>query len=75
MLAGAFVTAQLPWVLGSDVLEPWLLLVLLAVPLAVPLVRVVRTRVDGPALNGALAGTGQLQLAFCVLLSAGILAS
>ena len=35
----------------------------------------VRTRVDGPALNGALAGTGQLQLAFCVLLSAGILAS
>jgi len=75
MLAGAFVTAQLPWLLGSEVLEPWLLLVLLAAPLAVPLVRVVRTRVDGPALNGALAGTGQLQLAFCVLLSAGILAS
>ena len=38
-------------------------------------VRVVRTRSDGPALNGALAGTGQLQLAFCLLLSAGILAS
>ena len=37
--------------------------------------RVVRTRTDGPALNGALAGTGQLQLAFCVLLSAGILLS
>ena len=37
------------------------------------LVQVVRTRTDGPALNGALAGTGQLQLAFCVLLSAGIL--
>ncbi len=30
---------------------------------------------DGPALNGALAGTGQLQLVFCVLLSAGILLS
>ena len=36
---------------------------------------VVRTRTDGPSLNGALAGTGRLQLAFCVLLSAGLLAS
>ena len=36
---------------------------------------IVRTRTDGPALNGALAGTGQLQLAFCVLLSAGLLAT
>ena len=44
-------------------------------PLALPVVRTVRTRSDGPALNGALAGTGQLQLAFCLLLSAGILAS
>ena len=66
-------TAQLPWLLGS--LSPWLLLSLLALPLAVPVVRTVRTRTDGPALNGALAGTGQLQLAFCLLLSAGILAS
>ncbi|MEA2136278.1 MAG: 1,4-dihydroxy-2-naphthoate polyprenyltransferase, partial [Solirubrobacteraceae bacterium] len=73
MVAGAFVTAQLPWLLGS--LSPWLLLSLLAVPLAVPVVRTVRTRTDGPALNGALGGTGQLQLAFCLLLSAGILAS
>ncbi|MDP9385191.1 MAG: 1,4-dihydroxy-2-naphthoate polyprenyltransferase [Actinomycetota bacterium] len=75
MLAGAFVTAQLPWVVGSDDLDPWLLLALVAVPGAVRLVGVVRTRVDGPSLNGALAGTGRLQLAFCVLLSAGILAS
>jgi 1,4-dihydroxy-2-naphthoate polyprenyltransferase len=73
MVAGAFVTAQLPWALGS--LSPLLLLSLLAVPLAVPVVRTVRTRTDGPALNGALGGTGQLQLAFCLLLSAGILAS
>ncbi len=35
----------------------------------------IRTRVDGPSLNGALAGTGQLQLLFCLLYSAGILAS
>jgi len=73
MVAGAFVSAQLPWLLGA--LSPWLALGLLAIPLAVPVVRTVRTRTDGPALNGALAGTGQLQLAFCLLLSAGILAS
>jgi 1,4-dihydroxy-2-naphthoate octaprenyltransferase len=73
MIAGAFLSAPLPWVLGS--LSPWLLLSWLALPLAIPVVRVVRTRTDGPALNGALAGTGQLQLAFCVLLSAGLLAS
>jgi 1,4-dihydroxy-2-naphthoate polyprenyltransferase len=73
MVAGAFVTAQLPWVLGS--LTAWLLVSLLAVPLAIPVVRTVRTRTDGPALNGALGGTGRLQLAFCLLLSAGILAS
>jgi 1,4-dihydroxy-2-naphthoate octaprenyltransferase len=53
----------------------WLLLPWLAIPLAIPLVRIVRTRVDGPALNGALAKTGALQLVFCLLFSAGILAS
>ncbi len=73
MLVGAFVTAQVPWLLGS--LSPWLALTLLAAPLAVAVVRTVRARTDGPSLNGALAATGQLQLAFCVLLSAGILAS
>ena len=73
MLVLAFLTAPLPWVLGP--LSPWLLLSWLAIPLAVPLIRTVRTRTDGPSLNGALAGTGQLQLAFCVLLSAGLLAS
>ena len=31
----------------------------------------VRNRTDGPSLNEALAQTGMLQLAFCVLLSAG----
>jgi 1,4-dihydroxy-2-naphthoate octaprenyltransferase len=73
MLALAFLTAPLPWLFGS--LSPWLLLPWLAIPLAVPLVRTVRERTDGPSLNGALAGTGLLQLAFCVLLSAGILLS
>ena len=75
MVFGAFLCAPVPWLAGSDELSAWLLLPLLAVPLAVPIVRTVRTRTDGPSLNQALAGTGMLQLMFCVLLSAGILAS
>jgi 1,4-dihydroxy-2-naphthoate polyprenyltransferase len=73
MVAGAFLTALLPWPFGD--LDPWLAVSWLALPLALPLVRTVRERSDGPSLNGALAGTGRLQLVFCVLLSAGILAS
>jgi 1,4-dihydroxy-2-naphthoate octaprenyltransferase len=75
LVAGAFVTAPLPWLLGGDGLSAWLLLPLAAAPLAAPVVRTVRTRADGPALNGALGRTGLLQLVFCVLLSAGLLAS
>jgi len=73
MLAAAFLAAPLPWVLGS--LSAWLLLAWIAVPLAAAVARVVLERTDGPALNGALAGTGRLQLAFCLLLSAGLLLS
>jgi 1,4-dihydroxy-2-naphthoate polyprenyltransferase len=49
------------------------LIALAAAPLAVGPVRAVRTRTDGPALNGALAGTGMLLAAFSVLLAAGLL--
>ena len=73
MLAAAFLAAPLPWLLGS--MGAWLLLPWAVAPLAARLARVVRSRSDGPALNGALAGTGALQLAFCLLFSAGILAS
>jgi 1,4-dihydroxy-2-naphthoate octaprenyltransferase len=73
MLVVAFLCAPLPWLLGS--MTAWLLLPWLAAPLAVALARVVRTRTDGPALNGALARTGMLQLVFCLLYAAGILAS
>jgi 1,4-dihydroxy-2-naphthoate polyprenyltransferase len=52
----------------------WLLPVVLVVP-AAKLVGVVRTHVDGPTLNGALARTAGIQLAFCVLLAAGVLLS
>ncbi len=74
MLAGAYVTAQLPWLLGS--LSPWLLVAAADRPAGgAPLARRRAARTDGPSLNGALAGTGALQLAFCLLLSASILLS
>jgi 1,4-dihydroxy-2-naphthoate octaprenyltransferase len=73
MIAAAFVTAPLPWVFGS--MSAWLLLSWLALPMALRVVAIVRTRTDGPSLNGALAKTGATQLLFCLLYSAGILAS
>jgi 1,4-dihydroxy-2-naphthoate polyprenyltransferase len=75
LVYGAFATAPIAWVAGGRGLSAWLLLPWLALPLAAPVVRIVRNRVDGPSLNGALARTGMLQLVFCVLLSAGLLAS
>jgi 1,4-dihydroxy-2-naphthoate polyprenyltransferase len=72
MLLLAFLSPPLLWLAGG--MSPWLLLSLLAMPLAVKLSQVVRGRVDGPALNAALARTGALQLIFCLLLSAGLLA-
>ena len=71
----AFATAPLAWAFGGEHLTPWLLLPWLALPIAAPIVRIVRNRVDGPSLNGALARTGMLQLAFCILLSVGLLLS
>jgi 1,4-dihydroxy-2-naphthoate octaprenyltransferase len=65
--------APLPWLLGT--LSPWLALPWLTLPVAVKLVRTVREHADGPTLNEMLAQTGMLQLAFCLLLSAGVLAS
>ncbi|MBA2644574.1 MAG: 1,4-dihydroxy-2-naphthoate polyprenyltransferase [Solirubrobacterales bacterium] len=72
MVVGAYLTALLPWLIGD--LEPWLLMSWITVRLAVPMVRIVRTRTDGPALNQALAGTGSLQLVFCLMLALGVLA-
>lgn len=51
----------------------WALLGFLSAPLAIRPVRAVMTRTDGPALNGALAGTGALLGVFSLLLSAGLL--
>jgi 1,4-dihydroxy-2-naphthoate polyprenyltransferase len=71
----AFLTTPIAWLAGGEGLTAWLLLPWLALPVAAPVVRTVRNRVDGPSLNQALAKTGMLQLVFCVLLSAGLLAS
>ena len=51
------------------VLAPWLTL-----PWALSLVRTLSTRSDGPSLNGALAGTAQLGLAFSLLFGLGLMA-
>ena len=73
MLVLSYVTAPLPWLLGSQ--SAWLLLVLVSVPLAVRLQRTVATHTDGPSLNAALGDTGKLEFLFCVLLSAGLMLS
>ena len=51
----------------------WALLGLLSAPLAIRPARAVLTRTDGPALNGALAGTGALLGVFSLLVSLGLL--
>jgi 1,4-dihydroxy-2-naphthoate octaprenyltransferase len=53
----------------------WLLLALASAPLGPSLVRTIGTRTDGPTLNGALAGTGQLLGVFSLLCSIGLLLS
>jgi 1,4-dihydroxy-2-naphthoate octaprenyltransferase len=73
MVYGAYLLAPVAWLFGP--LGAWLLLPFLSLPLAAPVVRSVRTHTDGPSLNETLARTGQLELAFCLLLSAGILLS
>jgi 1,4-dihydroxy-2-naphthoate polyprenyltransferase len=73
MIYISYPLALLCWAFGP--LKPWLLLTWLSLPLAASVVRLVHNHVDGPSLNRALAKTGQLQLIFCVLLSAGILLS
>ncbi len=69
----AYLLAPVTWLFGPT--TAWVLLPWLTLPLATAVVRIVRTRTDGPSLNGALARSGMLQLAFCVLLSAGLLLS
>jgi 1,4-dihydroxy-2-naphthoate octaprenyltransferase len=73
-LVVAYLTVPLVVLFGDDI-SPLTLLALLTLPLAVPLVRTVRERTDGPSLNEALAKTGMLLGLFSLLLSIGLLAS
>jgi 1,4-dihydroxy-2-naphthoate octaprenyltransferase len=65
------------WLIGVAIGSgmPWLLLAWVCAPLAPPLVRTVASRTDGPSLNRALAGAGQLLAAYSVLVSVGLLLS
>ena len=69
--AGLFVVALLV-VVAVGVVRPWVLVTLLAVPLAVPPLRTVLGGGRGPALIAALGGTGRVTLVTGVLLAAGL---
>ena len=71
MVALAYPTALIPSLLGS--LNAWPVLVVLTIPIAVALVKTVASHTDGPTLNSALARSGLLELAFCLLLTIGLL--
>jgi 1,4-dihydroxy-2-naphthoate octaprenyltransferase len=71
LVVGAYVALALAVALTGA--SAWALLALASAPLALRPLRAVRTRTDGPALNGALASTGALLAAFSVLLAAGLL--
>lgn len=71
MVALAYPTALIPTLVGS--LNAWPVLVVLTIPIAVALVKTVASHTDGPTLNSALARSGLLELAFCLLLTIGLL--
>jgi len=71
LLALAYLTPPLFWLL--DWSSAWLLLSWLTLPLAGGLVRTVFQTSEGPPLNKALAGTANLDLAFSLLLSLGLI--
>jgi 1,4-dihydroxy-2-naphthoate octaprenyltransferase len=73
-IALAYLAVPVVAIAGRDI-SPLVLLALLSLPLAVPLIRVVRERTDGPSLNAALARTGMLLALFSLLLAIGLLAS
>jgi len=73
LIAAAFVAV--PATLVATGTPAWGLLVFAATPMVHRPLAAVMTRTDGPALNGALAGTGALLAAFSLLLTAGLLLS
>jgi 1,4-dihydroxy-2-naphthoate octaprenyltransferase len=73
LVLGAF--AVLPIALWAGEASALPLIGLLALPLAAKPLRIMATRSDGPALNGALAATGALLGVFSLLVTAGLLIS
>ncbi len=73
MVVLSFLAPVVTFAVGG--LTAWLLISLIALPLAVPLIRTVSSHTDGPALNGALAGTGRLLAVFSLLLATGVVLS
>jgi 1,4-dihydroxy-2-naphthoate octaprenyltransferase len=71
MIAAAYALLPIALLVGDG--SAWGLLGLLSLPLAGAPVRAVRERTDGPALNGALAGTGALLGAYALLVAVGLL--
>jgi 1,4-dihydroxy-2-naphthoate polyprenyltransferase len=71
LIGAAFVAVPVTLVTTGS--SAWGLLALLSAPLVDRPLRAVLTRTDGPALNGALAGTGALLAAFSALLALGLL--
>lgn len=68
-LAGAFLSLLLMWVTGA--LPVGVLLAWITIPWALSLVRMIYSLAGRP-LNKALAGTGQLELIFALLLAVGL---
>ncbi|HLM30313.1 MAG TPA: 1,4-dihydroxy-2-naphthoate polyprenyltransferase [Solirubrobacterales bacterium] len=71
LLACAYVALPVGLLLADG--PAWAMLGSLSLPLALRPMNAVLTRTDGPALNGALAGTGALLGAFSLVVSLGLL--
>jgi 1,4-dihydroxy-2-naphthoate octaprenyltransferase len=69
LILGAYAILPLALLAGDG--SAWPLVALISLPLA-PF-EAVRTRTDGPSLNGALAGTGRLLAVFSLLVAVGLL--
>jgi 1,4-dihydroxy-2-naphthoate octaprenyltransferase len=69
ILVAAFACPLLAWLLGGQ--PAWLLVSWLSLPLALRWLRAVQTQTGRP-LNAALAGSGQVELLFALLLTIGL---
>ena len=70
-VAGSYAVTVLA--VASGWLPAWTLVSVATAPLAIPLLRTIRTEITGPPLIGVLKGTARLQLLVGVLISAGVL--